>query len=36
MTDINIVYGPPPPGEDVIQIEEDCTTTDSVEEKPGN
>ena len=35
MTDINIVYGPPPPGADVIQIEEDCTT-DSVDEKPGD
>ena len=35
MTDIDIVYGPPQHGADVILIEdeEDCTT-DSVEEKP--
>lgn len=35
MTDIDIVYGPPPKGAEVIEIEdeEDCTT-DSVEEKP--
>ena len=36
MTDIDIVYGPPPPDEEIIQIEDSTTATDSisVEEKP--
>ena len=36
MTDIDIVYGPPPPGADVIQIEDDTTTDSSIDEKSGN
>lgn len=34
MTDIDIVYGPPPKGAEVIEIEDEEDTTDSVEEKP--
>lgn len=34
MTDINVIYGPPPPDEECIQIE-DSTTDSNIDDKPG-
>ena len=38
MTDIDVIYGPPPKGAEVIEIEDEDSTLDSssVDERPGN